>query len=167
MNRGLYGPRGEAESATTAIQVMQVRDEKTSGTNGGTFTQDAWQTRDLNTTKLNTITGASLASNIITLPAGTYTLVASCPAYSVGVNQSRLYNVTTAAVIVIGTGSYFGNATDKPVLHSMLRAAFTLASQSDLRIEHRCQVTKATDGFGVANGLGTEVYTDALITKVS
>jgi hypothetical protein len=153
--------------ASGATTVMQVRDEKTSGTNGGTFTSGAWQTRDLNTTKLNTISGASLASNTVTLPAGTYVLHASCPAYSVGVNQTRLYNVTDSAVIAYGPGGYFGNATDKPMLSSQLRAAFTLAAQKDVRIEHQCQVTKATDGFGVANGLGTEVYTDCVITKIA
>ena len=51
---------------------LHVRDEKAANTPGGTFTASAWQKRDLNTVKTNQISGASLASNQITLPAGTY-----------------------------------------------------------------------------------------------
>lgn len=49
------------------------------GTHGGTFTAGAWRTRDLNTVLTNTISGASLSNNQITLPAGKYYVEASAP----------------------------------------------------------------------------------------
>ena len=60
---------------------LHIQDQKPQGTNGGTFTSGAWRTRDLNTVLTNTITGASLADNQITLPAGKYYVEASAPAY--------------------------------------------------------------------------------------
>lgn len=45
------------------------------GVTGGSATIGAWTTRALNTTIVNTITGASLATNNITLPVGKYLVV--------------------------------------------------------------------------------------------
>src|SRR6266516_1340078 len=44
-------------------QLFHVRDEKSAGTVGGTFSSGAWRTRTLNTTKTNEIGSASLSSN--------------------------------------------------------------------------------------------------------
>ena len=49
-------------------QLLHVRDEKANGTAGGTNIAGV-NIRDLNTIKTNEITGASVSSNQITLPA--------------------------------------------------------------------------------------------------
>ena len=56
----------------TELQIMIVVDEKPSKMHGGNSIAATWQRRDLNTERVNTIVGASLASNQITLPAGKY-----------------------------------------------------------------------------------------------
>ncbi|MBK9322713.1 MAG: hypothetical protein IPM97_07165 [Bdellovibrionaceae bacterium] len=78
---------------------LLIVDEKPANTAGGTFTSGSWQTRTLNTTRFNTIPGASLASNQITLPAGTYYVRAVAPTGepSVWEHKAILYNVTGSA----------------------------------------------------------------------
>ena len=79
---------------------------KEQGTQGGAFTAGAWQTRDLNTVLTNTITGASLTANQITLPAGKYYVEASAPCTGRAnleiVHVTRLHNITDTDVLLEG-----------------------------------------------------------------
>lgn len=143
--------------------LLHVRDEKASGTAGGTFTSGAWQIRDLNTIKTNEITGVTLVTNVITgLPAGIYEVDAAAPAFFVNRHQLRLYNVTATVEILVGV-SCFAASTDNGYNSSRVRGRFTLAATSNVRLEHRCETTFATQGFGVAGSFGTEVYADVQI----
>ena len=161
--------RAVANPNLTPAQVLHVVDEKSAGTAGGTFTGGAWQVRTLNTVKTNTITGASVASNQITLPAGTYWIEASAPAVKVGVHKILLYNSTTAANIMLGTSEYSASAlTDAFQTRSFIRGAFTLAGASVLEIQHRGVSTQATNGFGVVDAaLGVERFTDVTIWRTA
>ena len=60
-----------------ASGVIHVQDQKPAGTSGGAFAAGAWQVRDLNAVVANSISGASLSGNRITLPAGKYVVSAS------------------------------------------------------------------------------------------
>lgn len=143
-----------------------VRGLLAAGTDGGTFTQESWVTRTLNTVDLNGITGASVASNQITLPAGTYTIEASAPAFKVGLHRARLYNVTAAAALVEGS-SEKSDASDSTTTRSVIVGAFTLSEESVLDIRHRCSVTGTDTGLGVAANMGiAEVYTMVTIEKI-
>lgn len=145
--------------------LLHVRDEKASGTNGGSFTSGAWQTRTLNTVKTNEISGASLASNLVTLPAGTYEIEASAPAYNCGRHQTRLYDTTGAAALVVGTSEYAGSG-DRPQTRSFVRGRFMLSVESVVRLDHRCQTTSNLIGLGVPGSFASEVYAEALIREV-
>lgn len=149
-----------------AKAVLHVRDEKTSGVAGGSFTSGAWRTRDLNQSKTNTITGASLSSNQITLPTGSYWIDASAPAIKVDSHRVRLYNTTASAEILLGTTEYAVNTVDAHT-RSFVRGAFTLSGSSVLELQHRCTTTYNTNGFGLASGLGTEVYAEVVIWKTA
>lgn len=134
-----------------------IRDEKSSGTAGGTFTSGAWQTRDLNTEVTDTGGHASVASNQITLAAGTYRCNIMCPAVGVATHQAKLYNTTDTADIILGmnaesTGSAIGS-------YSIITGRFTITASKVLEVQHRCEATVAGSGFGFASGWGTEVYT--------
>lgn len=150
-------------------QVIHVQDQKASGTAGGTFTSGAWRTRDLNTVLTNTISGASLATNQITLPAGTYEVMACAPSVATDSHQARAYNATAAATLINGTNAF--NAGGGVSAVSLVIGRFTLASTSNIELQHACQTTAATTGFGVGNTLGGlkafEVYSDVIIRKVS
>jgi hypothetical protein len=52
--------------------LLHVRDEKSNGTAGGGSTSGSYETRTLNTVMTNEVSGASLTSNQIILPSGTY-----------------------------------------------------------------------------------------------
>jgi hypothetical protein len=57
---------------STNLQYAVWEHQATNGTGGGTPTANAWTTRPITTEVINNITGASLASNNITLPVGKY-----------------------------------------------------------------------------------------------
>lgn len=157
-----------AAPGASAAALLHVQDQKASGTDGGAFTSGAWRTRTLNTVVENEITGASLASNEITLPAGTYEIDARVPAGRCHSHQARLYDVTGAAVLLYGSSSFSNSAANYSDTDSNIRGRFTLAAPSNIRIEHQCTVTVATNGFGWANGFGnTQVYTDVMIRTAS
>jgi hypothetical protein len=136
-------------SALTGIAntFFIVQETQASGTDGGTFTSGAWRTRTLNTTQINTIGGASLASNQVTLPAGTYRVTGSCSGFAVNAHMAAIYNVTNSAFLVYGSQEFVGSA-DGIITRSDINAVFTIAGTKVLEVRHRCQTTRATDGFG-------------------
>jgi hypothetical protein len=140
-------------------------DEKTTGTHGGTFTSGAWRTRDINTSKYNNISGASIGSNQITLPAGTYRIDASCPGISINQFASRLYNITDSSVTILGSTEYTDQANS---VHerSVIQGIFTIAGTKVFEIQNQCGSTKSTTGFGQATNYQAEIYTIVNITKI-
>lgn len=150
-----------------AQQILHVRDEKPSGTSGGTFTAGSYLTRTLNTVKTNSIPGASLAANRITLPVGTYEVDALAQAHRVFDHKAVLFNVTDAATVVAGFSSY-ADGTNGGSTPSSVRGRFTIAGQKVFELRHRCSSTYATIGLGRPSSFGDiEVYADVLIRKIS
>lgn len=148
-------------------ELLHVIDQKTANSDGGTFTSGAWRTRTLNTTRTNEITGASLASNQITLPAGTYFIQASAPAFAVNSHKARLQNITDGTTTLVGTSEWAQNSTGASC--SFVNGRFTIAAEKDFELQHRCLTSVNTTGFGVAADLDShvEVYSDVMIWKVA
>lgn len=149
---------------TAAADYILIQDQKAQNTAGGAFTSGAWQTRVLNTEVTDTGDHASVASNQITLQPGTYQAYIICPGVSVDRHQSRLQNITDATTTLLGTSVYNASAT----LHSgvsVISGRFTITSPKVFEVQHRCQTTKATNGFGVESNFTTEVYTSALFLR--
>ncbi|MBA3912007.1 MAG: hypothetical protein C0524_19535 [Rhodobacter sp.] len=153
--------------SATAPPVSIFRDQKTAGTDGGTFTQDGDRTRALNNTQINQISGASLASNQITLPAGTYLIDAMAPANQVLQHVAWLFNVTDAATVISGTAGFAGNALDSTVNYSFVKGVITIAATKVFELRHRCSSTKTTDGFGRPSAIASEIYSVVQITKLA
>ena len=128
-------------------QLLHVQDQK-SAAEGGTFNSGDWRTRDLNTILTNEITGASLSSNQITLPSGTYYIDASAPGYRVDRHQLRLFNLTDSSVVFYGSSefSYNVNLVNN---RSLVKGRFTISAQKVFELQHRAETTHATFGFGV------------------
>ena len=142
-----------------------ITDEKTTGTNGGTFTSGAWQTRDLNKLVKPSGTGSdvTISSNQITITSGTYYVWAHGEADDVKENQVRFRNVTDGSTAIVGHSS---NA-DKGI-GSFLAGIITPASTKTYELQHRCDTTRSNTGFGVANGFGeVEVYSTVVIIKLA
>lgn len=144
-------------SGTAAYAYVLLRDEKAQNTSGGTFTSGAWRTRDLVET-LDPYSVCSVSSNQFTLDAGTYIIRASAPAFAVERHQIRLQNVTDATTVAVGSVAY-SNAAGYTDSRSELASRFTITSSKTFEIQHRCERTYATEGFGVESNFTTEIYT--------
>jgi hypothetical protein len=143
MNSGATALEFATVSGTTfGSALLHVRDEKANTTAGGTFTSGAWQTRTLNTSLTNEISGASLTSNQIILPTGTYFIYASLPAMHVNNHKGKLRNITDSSDVLIGTNEYAGQSNPGYVAsNSLIKGRFTIASQKTFEIQHRCATT--------------------------
>ncbi len=133
-----------------------ICDEKASGTDAGTFTQDAWRTRDLNTEIADEDGIVSISSNQFTLQAGTYKIYASAPAYLVKEHQIKLYNVTDSADIAFGVPQYSSDAM-RVTQNSELYHRFTISAAKTFEIRHYGELTKTNNGFGVPTNFGNVV----------
>lgn len=167
--RTSYSTIKDAIGGGGGSDYILIRDVKTSGTDGGTFTAGADQTRDL--TEITSDSGghASLSTNQITLAAGTYTFSIRAPGSSCYEHQAWLYNVSTSSIISAGTNGY-ASATGTQQTHSIISGMVVFASETVLEIRHRCKTTKTTDGFGQAGSFATtneEVYTVAEFWKTA
>lgn len=144
---------------------IHIRDQKTVGTDGGTFTTGAWRERDLNTEVSDTGGHASFDGNEIVLAAGTYRCLISVPARQVNHHIARLQNTTDAATLLVGTSALTGSG-DTVMTRSFIVGRFTLAAQKNLSVQHRCQTTKADNGYGsAANQVVPETYAEVQLWK--
>jgi len=152
-------------AATTGLYY--VRDEKASGTDGGSSSADTTSTRTLNTEKVTNITGASLSSNQVTLPAGSYWMEGSAPGRRVGKHKALIYNVTDSSVALVGTsGQNPGNGYISNM--SFVRGLVTITSQKVFELRHYTALAAAGTGFGQSTGMGeVEVYSELLIRRVA
>lgn len=156
-------------TATPGAPDVIVEQQHTSGTGGGTATSGSFQTRTLNTLVRNVGTLASIASNQITLPAGTYYFKWSGQAWVCGVHQTRLQNVTDALTVGVGRsrGDVSIGASFTWVTDSEGSGVATIAGAKAYELQHRVATTRATDGFGAACSFGTEVYGRVEIWKIA
>jgi len=142
-----------------------LRDEKTSGTDGGTFTSGAWQTRTLNTEAFDTASMVSLSSNQFTLGAGTYFVRAYALVYIVDGHRLKIRNVTDSTDTLIG-GSHHAQSNAAVANPAFVSGRFTIAGTKAFELQHRCQTTKATNGFGTNSAFGvSEVYAEVEIWR--
>ena len=140
---GVTGAGGKF--ASYAILV----DQKTSGTNGGSFTSGDWRTRDLNTEIADPDGIVSISSNQFTLQAGSYLIKAHAPAYKVGRHQIALYDITASSYVETGSSAYVDGG-ESVSTDSFLTARFTCSGANVYEIRHQCGTGFNTYGFGVS-----------------
>ena len=135
-----------------------IADQKTLGTDGGTFTSGDWRTRDLNTELFDPDGIVSISSNQFTLGAGTYFITFSAPAHVANRHNARLYDVTNSSVEATGTSAIAANASGVNNT-SFGFGRVTITANTTYEIQHQCQTTVPTNGFGVGCDHTTETYT--------
>lgn len=166
---GPIGPPGPSGlSATTILGTppyFSVVDQEISGTPGGTFAAGAWQQRTLNTILANdSAIAGSLLNNNITLNPGTYRTLTTVPAYRVLRNAARLQNITTGVTLLPGSSEFaFDSGATGGTTRSIITGRFTISQVSVIQVQHQCQQTISTNGFGIESGssftVSDEVYT--------
>jgi hypothetical protein len=151
----------------TSLVYTYITDEKTLGTNGGTFDQNIWVTRDLNTIQSGgTNGGVSLSANQFTLDPGTYEIEASAPAYRCDGHKCRIYNISDSVVVNTGTTEFVTDSANTSLSRSSVRTYITITTPKTFELQHICGTTRLTDGLGIAVGLTTvETYSDVHIIK--
>ena len=159
------------------ISVAVIADVKSSGTNGGGFTNGAWRTRDLNTvisdpdyivtieSDTHTVSGHTSRYKF-TLGAGTYLISWSAGVYKVGSHVTRLYDVTGTASLGYGMSGFggTGNESQNQSPGSFIHAP---TANNTYEIQHQSGSTQGTNGFGVANGISDNIYTKVVIYKLN
>lgn len=150
------------------FQDIAIFNETQSGaTAGGTATSGSFAKRTLNTTVLNNIGGCSIASSVITLAtAGTYYFNAKAPAFKTNQSQGRLQNTTAGTTIIVGQPLYLSNA-DNVAGVSIVEGFITIAASTNIELQMRVATTVATEGFGVAGGYDSNVYSTLLIRRIA
>jgi len=142
--------------------LFHAVDEKTAGTAPQTLTGATWNTRDLGTVRTNNISGASLGSNQITLPAGTYFFLAKAPASATGDHKARLRDVTNS--VTLGVGGGMSDTIDSSS-NSWVSKTFTLAGSAGVELQHYS--TGGGAGGVMVNGSEVEIYSEIWIWKVA
>lgn len=158
--------KGDARYAASRGEII-VEDRKGATEGGQALTASTWVRRDLNTVVLNTISGASLANDEVTLPAGTYDVQAFVPSIVVNTSVTRLYDVTNSAILLQGSvanshSSFYTSVT------SVIMGRFSLSGTAQVGIDHYVQTSAAGGGGPIGIGAGNySVFTRMQITKVA
>lgn len=155
------GDKGDAGSLT---QVIHIRESEATGVQGGSAPANGTTVRVLNSTVKNTITGASLSANQVTLPAGTYRFTASAPAYNVGSHRVDLYNASGPTLLQNGTIEYSSGSQTRSIIQ---RVELVFAISTTVYLQHYTNTAVGTNGLGVAAVSGLGIFTDMFIEKVS
>ncbi len=133
-------------ATTAAGQHLVVTQEYPSGQNGGDINTNVWYTRDLNTVRENSISGAQLihtprtvatqksAQSRIRLPAGTYYLRARVHGDTAGDHVAKWYNVTDGKDVLIGTIAF---AHDGQATESYVVGTFKVDAPTEFELQHR------------------------------
>ena len=156
-----------ADSGGKFASYAIICDQKSLGTDGGTFTSGDWRTRDLNTELADADGIVSISSNQFTLQAGTYLIEANAPGYKVNRHIIKLRQTSgTAADIAFGTAEYAKDSYQS-YNRSFLSTRVTISEATTYEIQHRSEATMSTYGFGIAADFSTEIYTLVKIFKES
>ena len=143
--------------------ICTLKDIKTPGTNGGTFEQDDWITRELNVIE-GLVSFVSLEDNQVTIQPGSYIINIKAPSCGVESNQIRLRNITDSTY-TLGTNTF---STDGNMTYSELNDHFVFDHVVTFDVQHICSQTNDGVGFGRAVGFNAnEVYSTVFIQKLS
>lgn len=146
------------------VGVLHVRDVKTQGTAGGTATATTWTDRALQTVVLNEISGASLATNEITLPAGDYEYHITSTFHATGASRIELRN-TADSTSVHGSSLVLPAGTSG---QATLMGKMKLTAGKTFKLRYYVATSNGTSDLGSAANVSSvsEVYSDVLIRKV-
>lgn len=156
-----------AKGLANAGGYLLVMDVKPVNTDGGSAVVGI-NTRTLNTERVNTIPGAVLASNQITLPAGTYRLRVKTTSFAVNEVQAYFFNVTANQIQSLGMSCNGAWTTDSdPVqVNPTIVDQFTLSATAVFELRMYCSQNQPSSGLGKAVGFNNEIYSIVEVTAI-
>lgn len=159
-------PSGE-KGANGTIGYAKFADVKPSGTSAGQ-TVIGNQERILNTQVYNDIVGASLAGNVVTLPAGSYEVEARTPVYGGGGVRAILNNITDGTFIYGSSGRAEDDSETRERFDCRLIDRFTITSAKQFKLLTRIQSsTGSTLGFPTSQPGVVEIYSEIVFRKIT
>jgi hypothetical protein len=153
--------------AGIANQIAIFNETQASGTQGGASVATTFTKRTLNTTVTNSVTGASIASSVITLTAGTYRVSAISPYHQVSMVAIRLRNTTDGTTAIAGVNNYVGPSSTAGC-YAQFDGVVTITATKNFEVQYYCVTAQATNGLGVAlNSGSSEIYTQITIQRIA
>ena len=146
--------------------IAIFNETQASGTAGGAASTGSFIKRVLNTTVVNNIVGCSIASSVITLPAGTFVVTANSPHFVPTKAKIILRNTTAGTNAIIGMSCY-SNAGDAVTVATLTGIVTTTAATT---FELQYQVTGSTvaQSLGVESSFGvSEIYATIYIKRIA
>lgn len=145
---------------------IYCNDQRANNVNGGAASIGV-NTRTLNNKVVDTHSLATLAANVLTIPAGTWYCRASGPVFAINRTRLQIWNTTNSANLILGPSEY----ADSPNLvgtNTRLSGIFTIAASKGISVRQWCQSARAANGLGVSSnsGLGVEIYTELELWKL-
>jgi len=165
--KAVSGAASVVLTQVTAIPGPHVilEDQKAANTSAQSVSSGVDTQLILNTLVRNYGNLVSLTSNQFTLPAGTYYISGSAPSLNVGQARAFIYNVTDAAIAILGTSQVSNTAgTFTVTMRSLFGGYITITSAKTFELRFRQNGTWVI-GNPVNDGR-VEVYSHVEITKV-
>jgi hypothetical protein len=139
--------------------LILLEDVRGSGVNGGDFTSGAKRTRTVNTEVIDSENRCSIASNQITLLAGTYRFDVKAIVNACGSHQLYLQNITDTTTPITGLMGFASPFTGGPLGDvAILQGEITIAATKTFELQHQCSNTQSSWGMGLTGGFGTNKY---------
>lgn len=133
-----------------------VGDFKSSTTVSGTYNQGAWRTFDLTSEQSDPSNIASIASNQVTLPAGTYEVCAQAVNSKADECQMRIWNATDSSLLVLGQNNHAcGDAGETQGPGMFVRGRFEITASKAIEVQTRCTTNMQGNQVGTGED---EVY---------
>lgn len=150
----------------TANAVAILEELQSSGSDGGAFNSGAWRTRSLNYEHYDPQEIVTLAGSQFTPVAGHYLVFMFGVAYYVHSHITRIYNATTGEAAT-GVGSAGWADTDIDINNLSIGFDRLVANGSDaFELQHLCQATKGSNGFGRASNIYSNLYAQVVLIKI-
>jgi hypothetical protein len=143
--------------------IAVFNETQANGTTGGAGATGSFQKRTLNTTLVNNITGCSIASSVITLPAGTYNVIANQPFYASNKTISRFYNTSDSASAINGTGVEIPSSQN----NLPLIGAFTITASKNFELQYQITSTAGSSTLGLVFFSEPAIFASISIIKVA
>jgi len=154
--------------AEVPIRSWIFQDVKTTGTFGGTATGDStWRKRTLNTTVVNGGSEVTLATDQLTLAAGSYHIRVKSSFYKTQGTRIRLQNITDTSTLAHSINSWASDLNDVAI-NADIEMYVNLGASKVYEVQYACDRTQSNDGLGIPSGISgvSEIYTNIVLTKL-
>lgn len=142
-------------------ELIHFQHREDPDTSLGAFSAQTWVARDFTDIVYDDTGAASISDNEMTIPAGTYYVIARAAGYQVNQHKLALWNETDSEVTLRGLQSYSGTGTADASTAALLFGKFTIASAKAFKLLHRCATTGGLLGVATGNPSAdatTELY---------